>query len=182
MNRNKKMVVLSHCLMNSNAKVEGLATYSGISERLIKLLLHKDYGMIQLPCPELVVYGIKRWGHVKDQFDNPHYRNQCKNILKNYVLQFENYIDNGYEIRCIIGVENSPSCGLNKTCKSNSWGGTLDTKERQQNLDDIQMVSESGVFIEELKKLLAKVNIDIPIIAFDEENIEKSFKKIKKYI
>src|SRR6056297_3266691 len=160
MNRNKKMIVLSHCLINSNAKVEGLATYCGMSEKLVKLLLHNDYGLIQLPCPKLEVYGIKRWGHVKDQFDNYHYRNQCEIILKKYILQLENYIKNGYEISCIVGVENSPSCGVNKTCKSNCWGGTLNKKNFKKDIDNLQIVEESGVFIEELKKLLNKRKIN----------------------
>ena len=182
MNRSKKIVVLSHCLLNSNSKVEGLSTYSSILKKLVKYIILKDYGIIQLPCPELKMYGIKRWGHVKNQFDNEYFRNQCNNMLESYINQFKDYLLNGYEIKCIIGVEKSPSCGVNKTCISSSWGGTVNSKCIKEKIDNIEIVNESGVFIEELEKMLKNIDLDIPLVAIDEEDVEKSLNDIKKIL
>lgn len=44
------------------------------------------------------------WGHTREQFDNLFYRNQCKNILESYIIQFEVYINSGYNIKDIISI------------------------------------------------------------------------------
>ena len=46
----------------------------------------------------MIVYGIKRWGHVKEQFDTLFYREQCREMLRPIVQQTKSYIDAGYEI------------------------------------------------------------------------------------
>ena len=182
MNRSKKIVVLSHCLLNCNSKVEGLSTYSSMLKKLIEYIILNDYAIIQLPCPELEMYGIKRWGHVKNQFDNEHFRNQCNKMLKSYINQFKDYLLHGYEIKCIIGVEKSPSCGVDKTCISSSWGGTINNKNIKEKIDSIEIVNESGVFIEELEKMLKNEDLDIPLIAVDEEDIDESLINIRKIL
>jgi predicted secreted protein len=48
--RDKKIVLLSHCFLNVNAKVYGLANYQGALEDLIRFLLAEGFGLIQLPC------------------------------------------------------------------------------------------------------------------------------------
>jgi predicted secreted protein len=150
--------------------------------KLIEYIILKDYGIIQLPCPELEMYGIKRWGHVKNQFDNEYFRGQCNKMLENYIKQFKEYFSNGYEIRCIIGVEKSPSCGVKKTCISSSWGGTINNKCIKEKIDNIKIVNKSGVFIEELEKMLRNKDLDIPLIGIDEEDVDKSLNNIKKIL
>lgn len=182
MNRSKRIVVLSHCLLNSNSKVEGLSTYSSMLNKLIEYIILKDYGIIQLSCPELEMYGIKRWGHVKNQFDNEYFRGQCNKMLESYINQFKDYLLNGYEIKCIIGVEKSPSCGVNKTCISSSWGGTVNSNCIKKKIDNIEIVNESGVFIEELEKMLKNNDLNIPLVAVDEEKVDKSLINIKNIL
>lgn len=47
MKRERKLVLLSHCILNVNAKVEGIATSkSGITE-LVTSLMNRGYGIIQ---------------------------------------------------------------------------------------------------------------------------------------
>lgn len=74
MRRSKKIVLISHCILNVNSKVEGLAQYENNSLELVKYLIENKFGIIQLPCPEASFYGMRRWGHVKEQFDTPYYR------------------------------------------------------------------------------------------------------------
>lgn len=168
MERKREIVVLSHCILNCNSKVEGLSNEKG-SHNIALKFLNKGYGIIQLPCPEMIMYGIKRWGHVKEQFDNLFYRNQCKIMLEPYIKQFENYIKNDYEIKAIIAIDGSPSCGYNKTCSSDNWYGELSgCNNLSEKINDIKMVNEKGVFIEELENLLCENNFKIPIIGLDE--------------
>lgn len=168
MNRNREIVAICHCILNCNSKVEGLSEFKGAQNIAIDLI-NEGYGIIQLPCPEMIMYGMKRWGHVKEQFDNMFYKEQCREMLTPIIRQFDEYLKNDYDIKGIIAIDGSPSCGYNKTCSSKSWYGEL---SGCQNLDDkihdIQMVDGKGVFIEELEKLLVENNLNIPIVGFDE--------------
>jgi predicted secreted protein len=61
MKRDKNIVVVCHCILNCNSKVEGLSEYRGAVD-FTKKLVDSGIGIIQLPCPEMILYGIKRWG------------------------------------------------------------------------------------------------------------------------
>lgn len=98
MNREKKIVLLSHCILNCNSKVEGLSTYASSIKSLVNFFMDSGIGIIQFPCPEMEIYGIKRWGHVKEQFDTAHFRKTSRELLKSTVGQIQNYMKNGYEI------------------------------------------------------------------------------------
>lgn len=178
MKREKKLVIVCHCILNCNSKVEGLSEYQGALE-FNKRLIDEGFGIIQLPCPEMMMYGIKRWGHVKDQFDNMVYRKKCRELLVDYIYQIDMYIKSGYDIRGIIGVDGSPSCGYNLTCTSDNWCGELSGCDNlSKKLGDIKMVNEKGVFIEELVMLLEESCLDVPIYAIDESNLNKSLDNI----
>lgn len=180
MNRKKNIVILAHCLLNCNSKVEGLANYKGGLKELINYIINQNYGIIQLPCPELTLYGVKRWGHVKEQFDTPYYRKHCREILIPYIDQIKDYMKKDYNIKSIIGVDGSPSCGVNNTCFSSKWGGTL-SKERKLK-DEVCIKNQKGIFIEEFENLLDKKNLDIRFNAINEKNPKKSLKLIKKHL
>lgn len=175
MKRERKMVMLSHCILNANSKVEGLSIYPAAMQDLVRFLMESGIGIIQLPCPEMEVYGIKRWGHVKEQFDTPHFRRICREILRSTVGQVENYLNNGYEVLGIIGIDGSPSCGVQKTCSSQNWGGeTSDKEELWNKISDVRSVEGRGVFMDELMELLGESGLDIRAFSVDESQLGKS--------
>lgn len=180
--RNKKIILVSHCILNSNSKVEGLSQYSGILYELVNLIAQKGIGIIQLPCPELIMYGIKRWGHVKEQFDTPYFREKSRELLKPIISQVIDYEKNGYSILGVIGIDGSPSCGVNKTCSAN-WGGELSGDDKIiSKINNIKSLEEPGIFIEELKKQFEENKLDIPFTAIDEININSNINEIKKFL
>lgn len=66
---NKKIIILSHCILNEYSKVKGYdkdENYEPNTLDFMKMLMENNIGIIQLPCPETTCYGLKRWGHVKD--------------------------------------------------------------------------------------------------------------------
>lgn len=69
MKRAKKIVLISHCYLNVNSKLEGIAIYSSVLKQLINVLIEEECGIIQLPCVEQYVGGIKRWSQVCNQLD-----------------------------------------------------------------------------------------------------------------
>jgi predicted secreted protein len=60
MKRSRRIALVSHCLLNVNAKVEGLAEYQGVHP-VIEGLSAAGFGVIQLPCLEMTHMGMKRW-------------------------------------------------------------------------------------------------------------------------
>jgi len=180
-NRKKEIVILSHCILNCNSKVEGLALYEGAQVELIKYIIEKGYGIIQLPCPEMSMYGVKRWGHVKEQFDTPYFRKKCREIFEPILEQIIDYMENGYVIKALIGIDGSPSCGVNKTCSSKLWGGEVGCEYGiEDKVKDLKSIEAKGVFIEEIQKLLLERKITIKFIAIDEVNPNASISNIIK--
>lgn len=183
MQRNKKILLISHCLFNVNSKVGKLANYEGCLEDLIVPLIQRGYGFIQLPCPELL-YGLRRWGQVKDQYDTPYYRKHIQKLLEPILDQLIDYKNNDYEICGCIGVDGSPSCGVNFTCRGDNWQGevgAIDTMDALQDvLTSLKKVSEKGVLMEEFDSLLNHEKINLNYFAIDEMNPDASIQNILK--
>lgn len=182
MKRSRRLMLLCHCILNSSSKVEGCSTYCGAMPEITKAIIDSGIGMIQLPCPELTMYGIKRWGHVKDQFDTPYYRKHCRALFQPYIEQLEDYINNGYEIVGFLGIEGSPSCGMNKTC-TGKWGGEFsENPNLAATLNSVEITKAKGIFIEEAEALLEKHNISVPFIGIDEAGMADSIEIINNFI
>ncbi|MDD4390423.1 MAG: DUF523 domain-containing protein [Eubacteriales bacterium] len=181
--RDKKLVLLSHCLLNVNAKVYGLANYKGAHEELIKFLIEENFGIIQLPCPELGCEGIRRWGKVKEQLDIPFYRKYCNEIFTPLLEQIIDYHKNGYRLAALIGVNGSPSCGVSKTCSAASWGGEInDRRTTEEMMQQVNTIESPGIFIEQIRKLLEANKIYIPMLAIEEADPAASIADIKKVL
>lgn len=182
MKRGKKIVLLCHCILNANSKVEGLATYKGAMKDIVGELIERGIGIIQLPCPELTMLGVKRWGQTKEQYDTPFYREHCRELIKPVLNQVKNYIENGYEIIGLFGIDGSPSCGAYKTCCGN-WGGELsENPHLDAMLSCVSITEGSGVFIEEMKQLLSLEGIVVPMLGIDETDIDCSLKEVRDFL
>jgi predicted secreted protein len=155
---------MCHCLLNSNSKIAGLSFYGGALLPVVNKYLATGAGIIQLPCPEMTYLGLKRWGMTRDQYDTPFYRRHCIEILTPYVDQISEYIQNGYNIERVIGVDGSPSCGFRFTCEG-YCGGVIDGPPQS-----FQEVPGKGVFIRELSNMLSESNISLQFDAINENN------------
>lgn len=102
---------------------------------------------------------------MKNQFDNPFFRKNCKEILNPIIEQLKEYNNSKdrFQILGIVSVEGSPSCGYNLTCKGNYGGELGGCSNLQEKIESIVMVNEAGVFMEELKILLDKNDLHIDI-------------------
>ena len=162
MNRSKKIAIISHCIINQNSVVKGEYKDINIFFPFIKKLFEENIGILQLPCPETEYYGLRRLGHVKEQFDNCGYRKYVEKIVNSFVDIIKEYINNGYEIVGIYGIAGSPSCGVNLTCSAN-WEGEISLyKDKEDIVSRVKMINESGIFMEIFKSILDKNKINIP--------------------
>jgi len=132
--RGRRIVVVSHCLLNQNAVVRDWERASGAYNDVVRILLEQDLGFLQLPCPEFLMLGEDRPPLTREEYDTRDYRTHCLELAAEPVKQIHEYVKQGYEIVGLIGIEESPSC---------------DTSRRR------------GVFMEELLGLLATESIQL---------------------
>ena len=168
MNRSKKIAIISHCIINQNSVVKGEYKNMNIFFPFIKKLFENNIGILQLPCPETDCYGLRRWGHVKEQFDNCGYRQYIEKVINSFLEIMKEYLNNGYEIIGIYGIAGSPSCGVNLTCSAN-WEGEISSyKDKEDIISRVKMINESGIFMEMFKSILDKNKINIPFYDIDD--------------
>lgn len=112
MERSKKIVLVSHCILNQNTVVYPLARAKGSYKDIIIELMNNDIGIHQLPCPEYRYLGLKREPMSKEQYDTKKFRKINKSIAIEVVDVVKEYIKNGYEVLGIIGINESPTCSI----------------------------------------------------------------------
>jgi len=101
MERSKKVVFVSHCLLNQNTRSVGKSSYPGTVRELISMLSEAGIGIIQLPCPEIEFNsGLHRKNQVKKLSSS--YKNACKKLSSNILKQIETYMAKKYKVIGII--------------------------------------------------------------------------------
>jgi hypothetical protein len=58
--RGKKVVLVAHCILNQNAKIDRCAHYPGAMREVVQTLVEAGVGLVQMPCPELMIMGLDR--------------------------------------------------------------------------------------------------------------------------
>lgn len=130
--RSKKIILVSHCILNQNSVVEPLARAKG-AFGFVKNLIDSGVGVIQLPCPEFRFLGITRKPMDKKDYDSPEYRKLCLKLFLPVLEDLLIYLENDYEFCGIIGINQSPTCSI---------------------------TGNRGIFMEEIFNLLASKGIE----------------------
>lgn len=112
MERSKRVIFISHCIINQNTVVCPLARAKGAYREIIEEIMNNGIGIHQLPCPEHRHLGFKREPMDKNQYDTIEYRNLCRNISQDTINIMKEYLDNDYEIVGLIGINESPTCSI----------------------------------------------------------------------
>lgn len=110
--RNKKLVILAHCLLNQHATLLGWERAEGPFSDVLSLLAKQRIAVFQLPCPELGFLGLERPPKTFEEYDTPQYKEHCKALLKPVLAQLKHYIDHDYQLLGVLGIEASPSCDI----------------------------------------------------------------------
>lgn len=158
---NGKIAIVAHCLFNQNAKPHLRARFPGVVPPVLDALEQEGFALIQLPCPEIAFAGINRWSQVIEQYDTPKYRDHCQDLAIRAVDQFEHYLRRDSFSLVLIGLEGSPSCGVNMTGSSEDWRGYPGSVE----MNGKYPVREgTGLFMKALKKEIVLRDLPIPPI------------------
>ncbi len=113
--RSRRLVLVSHCILNQNAIVEPLARRPGALEGIVHIILEAGVGILQLPCPELVEAGPEREQAEREEYDTAEHRALCRRILAAVREEVRAYEEAGYTPVGLIGIGQSPSCGVHTT-------------------------------------------------------------------
>ncbi len=161
-----KIIFVCHCVLNTASKVvmyekEDMRKEEDLRLCFMRKALEQGVQFVQLPCPEFKMYGARRWGHVSNQFDNPFFRSNCRDMLKPIIMELQEYLSckERFKVLGIVGIDGSPSCGVNLTCCADWYGSFGEREGLQETLSEVKMVSKQGIFIQELCKLLQENNL-----------------------
>jgi predicted secreted protein len=183
----KKIIFVSHCILNTASKVvlynqQDIDAEEDLRLRFVSKALNAGVQFVQLPCPEFTLYGSRRWGHVSNQFDNPFFRQHCRKILKPIIQQLKEYLSKpSFEVLGIVGIDGSPSCGVDYTCEAD-WYGAFDGREGlEDTLKTVKLVSKHGVFMDELESMLKEEGLTekVPLRSLFAPEPEKCLSLIK---
>ena len=170
--RSGKIAIVAHCILNQNSRVLGLAERSSMITEIVEYFLRKNIGILQMPCPELTYAGVSRQPQTKDQYNTIMFRNHCRKITKEIADQIQDYEKGGIDIEIVIGVDGSPSCGVNETSK----GSTC------ENMSKNGRVKGSGILMEELRFALKEKKISIPFYGIRYERLPEDLANIEKLL
>jgi predicted secreted protein len=133
--------------------------------------------MIQMPCPEMLCLGLNRSddrGAQRPLLDeNTRIRALMRQIdpvtllhhkAEEIVTQIQEYQKYDFQVLGLIGVDRSPSCGIQTT--------SIDGAERPGQ----------GVFIEILAETLARNGITLRMVGTKTSEKEKSLEKIRQFL
>ena len=189
-NRSKKVVFLSHCILNENTRYLGGACRECCVSEIIIKCIKNNVGIIQMPCPEQ-----HAWGGVYKRLlliaycskDTLFYSMRflvmplllCSTrliywwIARRIAYQVEDYLSSGFTVLGVIGIDGSPSCGVNKTLdirKAFDQVAHMEinsiTAEKVNKAIEC-LVAGTGIFTHALQKQLKNRKIHVPYIAHD---------------
>ena len=165
--RARRVAFVSHCVLNQNAKVAGIAQYPAAIRPVVDLLLEYDAGIYQMPCPEMLYLGAMRWSQVRDQYDSPMFRRHVLGLATQVLDQAEDYRRSGYQVLCFVMIDGSPVCGLRKTPRPARPGEVLGGMVRY--LPEVAVSDGPGVFGETLQAEAGRRGLgDIPFVSLPE--------------
>jgi predicted secreted protein len=163
MKRNKKVLFVSHCLLNQNAMAVGKEKYTGSVKDLLEVFAEAGVGIVQLDCPQLEFNnGLNRRPATKNSTNG--YRDDCKKLSSKVMKKIEQYLRNDYKVLGILGVEFSQTCGVHRI------------QNGKRN------VPGKGIFMEELEAEMQKKNFQVPLVGVNLNNIFSSIEKIQSLL
>lgn len=173
-NRSKSIVFVAHCILNQNANSDGTASYPAFFSEVLNLIQSTDYGIVQMPCPEFHCLGLDRGDtrggtrpvleentRIRKFMSDSDTTEKNKQLIQHVSYQIIEYLKYGFNIKGVIGINRSPSCGVESTSINN---------EEQAG---------EGVFIEGLRSELVEKGIHIDFAGIKAHEPEKSINILK---
>lgn len=122
----KRVAIVCHCVINQSTRAwwgdGGVSSEEGMISDAVRVLMKHGVGLVQMDCPEFSLYGNPRPPRSKDEYDTPEFRRRCHEIATQACDQMENLLEKSHdpkiELVAVVGVDNSPSCGVERTTRT----------------------------------------------------------------
>ena len=191
--RSRQVVFLSHCLLNENTRYAGGACRPGCIPEIVQNCIAANLGIVQMPCPEQ-----RAWGGVPKTWFLPvfglRYRHRLlypfrriglwaflmytrlvyRRLATQVARDIHDYVKSGFRVAGVVGVDGSPTCGVNVTL---STRGAVDRLARLRGNElTVNAVNEcvqaaamagQGLFTSELRKQLQRRGLSVEFSAHD---------------
>ena len=157
--RSKRVIFLAHCILNQNAISDGTAGYPAAHADVVRALLDAQVGIVQMPCPELCCLGLDRGDprgaerpvvventRIRAALGTSEAAAKLDRLVDHVMLQIQEYRRHGFAIVGIVGVNRSPSCGVDTTS------------------DHDRELPGQGVFLAQLTAALDAAGLSVPVI------------------
>ncbi len=117
--RSKRIVLVSHCIINCNNKFPGYADVPGAYTDFMIPIMQAGVGVFQMPCCEVLGWGGVGRKLIEHSLDRANleqewiqnYPELCATWARWTADRVEDYVTNGYQILGVIHVQDSPTCG-----------------------------------------------------------------------
>lgn len=186
--RGKRVIFVSHCILNENTRYLGGAFASGALPVLNEIVA-AGVGVVQMKCPEQLAWGGVHKKYMWASLASPglpaflkrflfpfflaYTRFRFRRLARQVCSEISDYIASEYEVVGILGIDGSPSCGVTATldlAESFRYFSTLtpDTIERDamnRRLYGQCLRSGQGIFMAELQRGLERRGIRVPSFA-----------------
>ncbi len=161
--RSRNCVFVAHCVLAQCVRAVGISkNFPAIIKPVVEFCAEHEINIFQMPCPELLCEagGFGRTSHGKVWYEKHGMRGLAQKLAKEQVAYMKGFVDNGFKIKAIIGIDFSPACAVNYINR-----GPVIIKER-------------GIFIEELAAELKRAKLKIPFIGINERAPKKLAKEL----
>lgn len=175
--RSRRVVFVSHCILNSNTRADGHAGVPGVNQSVMELLMQMNVGVVQMPCPEMMCLGLDRGdprgGERPVLIENTRIRQALQStfsvgmmdvMIAQVVSQIQQYVDHGFKVLGVIGINRSPTCGVETT--------TIENEE----------VQGEGVFTERLRTALEARGLCIGFVGTKVWKVEEALQAIREMV
>lgn len=112
--RSKKVIFAAHCILNQNARIDRCAYTPSAIEPVVRELLARKIGIVQLPCPETEILGLGRGAgaEIYDLLSEPEARRRLDRYVQNVLALVREYRKYGFKVLGVLGLDGSPCCGV----------------------------------------------------------------------
>ena len=143
-----------HCVLNQNARDPGAAVRPAVFSEVVALLLDREVGIVQMPCPETTCLGLLRnrpaGVRIRDLLDTPWGRRCCKSLACAVADQLQEHARSGHAVLAVVGGDTeSPGCAVH--VRHGEAGGGLS--------------AESGVLMRALEEELRNRWLRVPFLS-----------------
>jgi predicted secreted protein len=186
--RSRRLVVVSHCLLDQNTRYPGGAVCPGAVVPALQEYLDSGVGLLQMPCPEQRTWGgVRRppllwvlrhrrlaWGlrwlmPVLRRYLRWRYGRLARTVTRDVA----DAARSGQRVVGVVGVAGSPSCGVHTTLDLRAALRRLSQDEHPLTApwlsNDVVGAAErpgAGIYTQALRERFAADGVDVPFIEY----------------